>query len=201
MRTLRFLNGWMLKLVILNAAVLFLLAGSVIPARAQDDKQQDNKPAQRDQTRPDDASRPQDAAKPARPDEGNPPRQDEKQNQMRGQDQLHPQATPGRQDHPEQPSHEGQAAPHQHPANDHGGRIPDKQFHAHFGQPHHFRAQGVIVAGQPRFQYGGYTFEFVQPWPVGWAYTDYCYIDFIDGQYYLIDLSHPGIEIPLIVIL
>ena len=208
MRTLRSLNRVVPKLAI--AVIFAMLAGSVVLAYAQDDKQQDNR-AQPDQTRPDDASRPQqNEAKPSRPDEGNPPRQDEKRDQMHGQDQSHPQAAPDRQDHPDQPAREGQPAPNRqmgndhpenHPVNDRGGRIPDDQFRAHFGRDHHFRARGVIVVGQPRFQYGGYTFELAQPWPSGWAYTDDCYIDYIDGQYYLIDLSHPGIEIPLIVIL
>lgn len=198
MRTLRSLNRVIPRLAI--AVILSLLAGTVLLAYAQDDKQQDDKPAQQQQAKPGDASRPPDAAKPARPDEAKPSKQDEKQDQMRGQDQSHPQATTDRQAHPE-PAREGQAAPNQHPANGQGGRIPDQQFHAHFGQQHHFRAQGVIVAGQPSFQYGGYGFQLVQAWPVGWAYTDYCYIDYIDGQYFLIDLSHPGIEIPLIVIM
>ncbi len=196
MRIFRFLNIAILSALLASAALLY----------AQDDKQQDNHPAQ-DQARPDDAGREPAEAKPARPDAGNPPGQDEKQ------DQMHPQATPERQDHPEQPAPKAQPAPnrqmgndhaendHAHPANDRGGRIPDKQFHAHFGQQHHFRAQGVIVAGQPRFQYGGYSFQLVQAWPAGWAYTDDCYIDYIDGQYFLIDLLHPGIEIPLIVVM
>jgi hypothetical protein len=32
----------------------------------------------------------------------------------------------------------------------------------------------VIVENRPRFQYRGYWFEIVDPWPVGWAYTDDC---------------------------
>jgi len=35
---------------------------------------------------------------------------------------------------------------------------------------------------------------------VGWAYADDCYIDFIDGEYVLIDLLHPGVQIVLVVV-
>src|ERR1700756_574468 len=76
------------------------------------------------------------------------------------------------------------------------GRIPDDRFRASFGREHHFR---VGHFDNRRFQYGGYWFSFNEGWPVGWAYTDDFYIDFIDGQYYLIDLSHPGVQLLLVV--
>ncbi len=80
---------------------------------------------------------------------------------------------------------------------DHGhGRIPDDRFRASFGREHHFR---VGHFDNRRFQYGGYWFSFNEGWPGGWAYTDDFYIDFIDGQYYLIDLSHPGVQLLLVV--
>jgi outer membrane biosynthesis protein TonB len=76
------------------------------------------------------------------------------------------------------------------------GRIPDDRFRASFGREHHFR---VGHFDNRRFQYGGYWFSFNEGWPVGWAYTDEFYIDFIDGQYYLIDLTHPGVQLLLVV--
>jgi hypothetical protein len=82
------------------------------------------------------------------------------------------------------------------------GRIPDAQFHAHFGREHTFHVgHPVIVEGQPRFQYGGYWFGYSQVWPVGWAYTDDVYVDYIDGQYYLIDPVHHGLRLALIVVI
>lgn len=192
-RSLMSCNG-----VILNLAILALLAGTAVVVSAQDDRPQDDKQVQQEPKKPDEA-------KPARPDEAKPPKQEEKQDQMREQDKEHPQAAP---DHPGHPAdaRQGQDHPDQQMRNDHagnnrGGHIPDKDFHAHFGRGHSFHAQGVIVAGQPQFQYGGYSFQLVQAWPVGWAYTDDCYIDFIDGQYYLVDLAHPGIQIELIVLM
>lgn len=79
--------------------------------------------------------------------------------------------------------------------------IPDDKFRAHFGRQHTFVvSRPVIVEGQPRFQYAGYWFEIVDPWPVGWAYTDSCYIDFIDGEYFLFDVLHPGVQIAVFVV-
>lgn len=75
-------------------------------------------------------------------------------------------------------------------------RIADEHFRAHFGREHHFAVRNVtVVEGRPRFEYSGYRFEVVQAWPVGWAYTDDCYIDFVDGEYYMFNLRHPGVRI------
>jgi len=80
--------------------------------------------------------------------------------------------------------------------------IPDDKFRASFGRQHTFViGHPEIVGGQPRFQYGGYWFEIVDPWPVGWAYTDDCYIDFIDGEYFIFDMLHPGVRIAVFVML
>jgi hypothetical protein len=83
-----------------------------------------------------------------------------------------------------------------------GGHIPDNQFKAHFGRSHTFVVnQTVVVQGQPRFQYGGYWFSLSDAWPAGWAYTDQCYIDYIDGEYVLYDLLHPGVTVVLVVVM
>jgi hypothetical protein len=57
------------------------------------------------------------------------------------------------------------------------------------------------TSGQPRFQSGGYWFVIAEPWPVGWAYTDQCYIDYVDGEYFLFDLLHPGVRLAITVVL
>jgi hypothetical protein len=83
-----------------------------------------------------------------------------------------------------------------------GGRIPDDRFRANFGREHTFHiGRPVIVAGAPRFQYGGYWFVIAQPWPVGWAYTDVVYVDYINGGYYLLSPVHPGVQLSINVIL
>ena len=82
-----------------------------------------------------------------------------------------------------------------------GGRIPDDTFRANFGRQHTFVVQRpTTVEGQPRFQYGGYWFTLSDAWPVGWDYTDTCYIDYIDGEYFLFDLAHPGVRLAIVVV-
>ena len=79
---------------------------------------------------------------------------------------------------------------------EHARRIDDAHFRAHFGHDHHFAIKHVeIVGGRPHFGYGGYNFEIVDAWPHGWSYNDNCYIDFVDGGYYLFNLRHPGVRI------
>ncbi len=82
-----------------------------------------------------------------------------------------------------------------------GARIPDEKFRSNFGRQHTFVIQRpTTVEGQPRFQYGGYWFTLSDAWPTDWAYTDQLYIDYIDGEYFLFDLAHPGIRIAIIVV-
>jgi hypothetical protein len=178
----------------LNLAVLSVLVGSAALVYAQDEKPQEDKPARQEDAKPQPK---QDDAKPARPDDAKPSKPDnqmEKQDEKRGQEQSHEQATPERQEHPEQHAETGRPAGG-------GGHIPDDKFRSHFGRDHHFSARSVIVAGRPQFQYGGYNFQLVDVWPVGWAYTDDCYIDFIDGEYFLFDLLHPGVRVAVFVVM
>ena len=82
------------------------------------------------------------------------------------------------------------------------GRIPDERFRSNFGRGHEFRmGNPVIVSGYSRFQYGGYWFGYVQPWPVGWFYTDQFYIDYVDGGYYMYNPYYPGSRFAITVII
>jgi hypothetical protein len=82
-----------------------------------------------------------------------------------------------------------------------GGRIPEDRFRANFGREHRFHiGRPVIVEGSPRFQYGGYWFVFVEPWPVGWSYDDEVYVDYINGGYYLLSPVHPSVQISINVV-
>ena len=77
-------------------------------------------------------------------------------------------------------------------------RIPDDRFRSNFGREHHFRiGSPTIVGGYSRFQYGGFWFGFVQPWPDDWYYTDDVYVDYIDGGYYLCNPYYPGVQIAI----
>jgi hypothetical protein len=82
------------------------------------------------------------------------------------------------------------------------GRIPDDRFRASFGRGHDFHmGNPVLVGGYSRFQYGGFWFGFVQPWPVGWYYTDDVYIDYVDGGYYMYNPYYPGARFSISVVI
>ncbi len=83
-----------------------------------------------------------------------------------------------------------------------GGRIPDDRFRQHFGREHHFHVgHPQIVEGRPHFEYGGYSFIIVQAWPADWGYDDDVYIVDDGGVYYLCDVTHPGVQLELDVVL
>ena len=81
-------------------------------------------------------------------------------------------------------------------------RISDPDFRAHFGREHRFTPGRMqVYEGRPQFNYGGYVFELVEPWPVAWAYDDDdYYIDYIDDEYWLYSFDHPGVRLELIII-
>jgi hypothetical protein len=82
------------------------------------------------------------------------------------------------------------------------GRIPDDRFRANFGEQHTFVIrEPVMVGGFSRFQYGGFWFGFVNPWPAGWYYTDNVYVDYIDGGYYLCNPYYPGARVSISVVM
>jgi hypothetical protein len=187
MRTCRFLQ----------LAVLSLLVGCAALTYAQDEKKQDAQaPDAKPEMKQDDAKPQPEAAKPTKEE-----KKQEKEDKKATPDQSHDQAMPAGHDNMHPAAQGGNMHSAQAGTAGKGGHIPDDKFKAHFGRGHTFTAKTVIVSGQPQFNYGGYTFELVDAWPVGWAYTDDCYIDFIDGQYFLFDLLHPGVQVAIIVVL
>ena len=209
MRAFRFLNLAILSILVASSAVLY----------AQEEKQQEEKPPRQEEPKR------QEEAKPAsRQDEMKPPRQEEAKPPSR-QDEMRPprqeEAKPPQQDKQEQKRDEKQpreqmntremnngrqeTAPHQEgharPAGK-SAHIPDEKFHAQFGRGHVFKVQRPVeVEGGQGFVYGGYSFVLVDTWPPDWAYTDDCYVDYIDGEYFLIDMFHPGVRIALMVVM
>jgi hypothetical protein len=166
------------RIVRILLLICFLGASALIYAQEQRD---DAKPPQ--EPRPEATKPESDEARPPRQDEAKPPKQDDVKPPK--QDDVKPSREEGKPQHAQQ-----------------SGRIPDDKFRAHFGRQHTVVIkQPTIVEGQPRFQYSGYWFTIVDPWPVGWAYTDQCYIDYVDGEYFLFDLLHPGVRIALTVVL
>jgi hypothetical protein len=49
-----------------------------------------------------------------------------------------------------------------------------------------------------RFEYGGYSFEYVDAWPADWSDDDDVYIVLIGDDYYLVDVRHPEVRLRLI---
>jgi hypothetical protein len=83
-----------------------------------------------------------------------------------------------------------------------GYRIPPDRFRTHFGRGHWFRVHSapvMIVGGYPRFQYGGFWFSVVDPWPEYWSRTWYdtddVYVDYAGDGYYMYNRRHPGVAI------
>lgn len=89
-----------------------------------------------------------------------------------------------------------QAEPAQQAQRGNAGRIPDERFRANFGQEHRFRVTQGDYSNR-RFQYGGYSFGFVDAWPGNWLYTQDVFVIEINGVYYLCNASYPGVNIEL----
>ncbi len=188
-----------MKLMI-GTTALFLILFSA-PAFAQDEP----KPQQQEEHKPQDSKAPvPEKAPPEKPAPTQPkekqappeksqdkPQSDEKQKQ---QEQKTQEKQTQAQQKQAQQSQAHNSAPAQNGGN--ARRIPDDKFRSHFGPQHHFRpARG----NNGRFQYGGYWFVYTDPWPSGWSYDDDCYIEDDGGVYYLVDALHPDLRLVVVV--
>ena len=182
---------------LVGTLVLSLLFGTTALSYAQDQRDEAKTPPQ--EARPE-ASKPTQDEPSSRQGEAKPPEQSEDK-PVRGD------AKSSSKQQDTKPSRQsGQAGRSnqqtQRSADHRGGRIPDDKFRAQFGRQHTFKINRTTTAqGQPGFQYGGYTFVIVDAWPAEWVYTDDCYVDYVDGEYFLFDLLHPGVGVAIIVVL
>ena len=85
-----------------------------------------------------------------------------------------------------------------------GYHIPEDSYRGYFGPDHGFRMSSypvTVVGGYPRFQYGGYSFSVVDPWPEywpdNWYDNDDMYIDNTGDGYYLYNRRYPQDRIAL----
>lgn len=187
------------------------------PAQPEEKRGEEAKPAARqDERRGGEAKpAPQEERRTEQPQRNEPPpRPEQPQHQQGGQQANHEQPR-----HAQQDKH-AQAAWQQHRArnwkSDHkswrqrggykGYRIPEDRFRSSFGREHFFRISSVpftVVDDSPRFQYGGFWFSLVDPWPENWSDdwydTDDCYVDYVDDGYYLFDDRYPGVAIAVVV--
>ena len=156
---------------VISTAVLSMTLGVAAPAYAQQE--------QHDQQE-------EEKAKPAQPEEKK--AQPEKSTKQGEQ--------PAAQQEKNAKPDEKNAQQEQHAAGNGGGRIPADKFKANFGQQHTFRVSQSDYSNR-RFQYGGYSFGFVDPWPSNWLYTQNVYVIEINGVYYLCNASFPGVNLAL----
>jgi hypothetical protein len=182
-------------------------------AQAKPDRQQEQQTSSaRQESRPQAAQQPQqERAKPARQDNQAKPAEHQQQakatqpaTQSKQVRQQSSRNTAGRQhvQHTAADQQRQRSQPALRLSARSSSRIPDARFRSNFGRGHEFRIGSPrMVDGYSRFQYGGYWFGFVQPWPNNWYYTDDVYIDYIDGGYYLCNPSYPGDQIAVSVVL
>jgi hypothetical protein len=163
---------------LIGTAILLPLFGLTLPAHAQEPRDQQEAPREEPKDRPKEQPKEEPKKQPE-------PAKEHPKDQARPNEQ----AAPSKDEHskPEQAQR---------------GRIPDDKFKAHFGREHTFHVgHPEIVGGHPHFAYGGYSFVIAQPWPSGWGYDDDVYVVDINGVYYLVDVTHPGAQLALTVVL
>jgi len=176
-----------MKLIgLISTAVLSLTLGAIAPAFAQQEQrdqqeEQKGKPAQ-DEKKALPKEKKAQSDKPA----GQPEKNARTEKNSRPEEKNAPQqhAQQSKEAQPEQRGHNG------------GGRIPDDRFKANFGREHAFRVSRGDYDNH-RFQYGGYSFVFVDQWPSNWLYTQDVYVVDINGVYYLCNPTYPGINVAL----
>jgi hypothetical protein len=192
---------------VFSTTILFLLP--IAPTIAQEKREQEKQPEQKQQQQAKPAQQTQHAtqqeAKPSQQQQQHAAQQAKpaQQQQHAAQQPAKPtqqqhaaqqQAKPAQQ---QKAAQEPQRSSREQPAGSHG-RIPDERFRASFGREHTFHVNRADFAGgSRRFQYGGYWFAMVEPWPVAWLYTDNVYVDFMNGGYFLCDPVHPGVYLSI----
>ena len=184
-----------MKLIgVLSTAVLSLTLGVAAPAFAQEQQQEEKaKPAkQEEKAKP--AEQEKQKAQPAAKQEEKGAQQQEKNTRQEEKNTQQQEKNAKQEEKNAQQSRPQQQE--KRAGNNGGNRIPDDRFKANFGREHSFRVSQGDYRNH-RFQYGGYSFGFVDPWPSNWLYTQDVYVIEIDGVYYLCNSSYPGVNLVL----
>ncbi len=146
------------------------------------------------------AQQPQRAAQPREAKPAQQPQRAAQQREAKPVRQSQPAAQHATQQRQAKPVEQRQGAQQANRGQSAGGHgsIPEARFRSNFGRSHTFHVnRGQFANGPGRFQYGGYWFNTVDPWPVGWLYTDDVYVDYLNGGYFLCDPVHPGVYISI----
>jgi len=183
---------------ITSAAILSLLLGIAASGYAEQEKQGEKQREPEKQAEPAKQAKPEQQAKPAKqakPEQQH--AQQQKQAKPEQQQQQHAQQQKQQDKNKQQQQHaQQQKQPVQQAGARGGGRIPEDRYRANFGREHTFHVSQADYRGR-RFQYGGYWFGFVDPWPSNWLYTQNVYVVDINGVYYLCNPMYPGVNIAL----
>ena len=191
-----------MKLVgLMTTAALFLTLVAAAPIYAQEprDQQEEQKAKPEEKAQP--AAKQQDEKNAQQEDKNT--KQEEKNAQQQDKNNQSAEKNAQQQDkngkQEEKNAQQQQAKPvqqAQRAGGNGGGGIPADRFKANFGREHSFRvSQGDYT--NRRFQYGGYAFGFVDPWPSNWLYTQDVFVVEINGVYYLCNPMYPGVNLAL----
>jgi hypothetical protein len=176
--------------------------------QAKPEKQEQAKPQKQEQAKPEKQAQAKPQQQQAKPQQEakSTQQQPKTQQQAKGQQQQQPKQQTASSHGGPQRTQQAMATQRSQPAlrlsSRGSGRIPDDRFRSNFGNGHHFHmGNPVMVGGYSRFQYGGFWFGFVEPWPDGWYYTDDFYIDYVDGGYYMYNPYYPGARFAITVVM
>ncbi|HVB85530.1 MAG TPA: hypothetical protein VNK23_02555 [Candidatus Dormibacteraeota bacterium] len=193
----------------IGTGVLLLLLGAVAPTYAQQDQHQQDStaPKQEQQAKPNKQQQQR-----AQQQNQNKQQQQRAQQQNRNRQQAYRPSQQGKRVQQAQERGVWQQRRAHNWQSDHrdwqqrggynGYRIPDARYRSHFGRDHRFRLYRYpmfVVDGYPSFQYGGFWFTVLDPWPEYWSdnwyENDDVYVDYSNGGYYLYDQRYPGVGI------
>lgn len=203
---------------LISSGVLLLLLGTLAPTFAyQEQHEQEARPPKHEkQAKPEKQQQNKGQHKGRRKQEQRARGQQERQRQQQRQQQAR--RPPQQQQHGQRGEHRGVWQQHrarrweaehrtwQQRGGYNGYRIPEDRYRGYFGPNHWFRMYRYPVemyGGYPRFQYGGFWFGLVDPWPEYWAdnwyENDEVYIVYFEDGYYLYNRRHPRDRIAITV--
>jgi hypothetical protein len=188
--------------------------------QAKPEKQQQAKPTQQQhQQQPQQARGQQDQQRQKRQQQDNAAKHQQQANRQQGQQRQQQANRPSRQEQHGQRGQQ-QAVWQEHRAHNwqsehrdwqqrggyNGYRIPEDRYRGNFGPHHWFRIYSYpveVYGGYPRFQYGGFWFGLLDPWPEYWADdwydNDDVYIVYSGEGYYMYNRRYPRDRIAITV--
>ncbi len=225
MKTVRFFSSGVLLLLLGGVAPSYAQQGEAKPEKQQQD-QEKNKQKDQNKQKAKGQQQKQNQQQQKRAQQQDRQQQDKGQQQQQPRVQQQQQQAQGRQQASQQRQRvqQGQRREvwQQHRATNwqsehrdwqqrggyNGYRIPDDRYRGNFGPNHWFRIHSYpmeLYGGYPRFQYGGFWFGLIDPWPEYWSDdwydNDDVYIDYSGDGYYLYNRRYPQDRISITVYL